>query len=101
MGSIVANEGFIKKFATVADPDTGAPALNANHVSLWSAVTYASQILFQLLSPITADRWGRKLNLWILTFFLTLVSTSVPSTTTANQADAPCSTVDRRRHPLQ
>lgn len=73
MGSIVANEGFIKQFATVTDPETGARVLDATHIALWSAVTYAAQIVFQLISPITADRWGRKLNLWILTGFLTFV----------------------------
>lgn len=74
MGNIVANEGFIKQFATVADPETGAMVLNATHVSIWSAVNYAAQIVFQLISPITADRFGRRINLWVLTCLLTLVS---------------------------
>lgn len=53
---------------------TGQPVLDAHHVSIWSAVNYASQITFQLISPITADRFGRKFNMWVFTFFLTLVS---------------------------
>lgn len=73
MGSIIANQGFINQFATTTDPETGEPALDAYHVSLWNAISFASQVLIQLISPITADRFGRKFNMWALTFFLTLV----------------------------
>ncbi|KAF9874256.1 MFS hexose transporter [Colletotrichum karsti] len=72
IGSLVANEGFIKQFATVSDPQTGHPALDATHVSVWNAISFASQILVQFVAPVTADRWGRKFNMWGLTFFLTL-----------------------------
>lgn len=74
MGSIVANQGFIQAFGTVHDPKTGKLVLDAHHVSIWAAVNYASQITFQFISPFTADRFGRKFNMWVFTFFLTLVS---------------------------
>ncbi|KAI8308017.1 Alpha-glucosides permease MPH3 [Colletotrichum sp. SAR11_59] len=72
VGSIVANEGFIKQFATVRDPKTGQPALNANHVSLWSSMFFVTAIAIQHIAPHTADRFGRKFNMWGVTFFLTL-----------------------------
>ncbi|KAI8224198.1 Alpha-glucosides permease MPH3 [Colletotrichum sp. SAR 10_86] len=67
VGSIVANEGFIKQFATVRDPKTGQPALNANHVSLWSSMFFVTAIAIQLIAPNTADRFGRKFNMWGVT----------------------------------
>ncbi|KAF6805037.1 sugar transporter [Colletotrichum musicola] len=72
VGSIVANEGFIKQFATVKDPKTGEPALNANHVSLWSSMFFVTAIAIPTVAPYTADRFGRKFNMWGVTFFLTL-----------------------------
>ena len=79
IGSIIANEGFIEQFATVTDPETGAPALNSPHVSLWQAMNFASQIIIQLIAPITADRFGRKFNMWALTVFLALVRYTLSS----------------------
>lgn len=73
VGSIIANKGFIDHFATVTDPETGEPALDTMHISLWSAVWYVTQVFVQIASPVTADRWGRKFNMWLLTFFLLLV----------------------------
>ncbi|KAJ0415216.1 general substrate transporter [Aspergillus carlsbadensis] len=72
IGNIVANEGFINQFATVTDPDTGEPALKSSHLSLWTAINFVSQIIMQLVSPITADRFGRKFNLWALMLLLVL-----------------------------
>ncbi|KAH6876392.1 general substrate transporter [Thelonectria olida] len=72
IGSIIANEGFIEYFATVKDPDTGKPALNAQHISLWSACYFVTSILIQTIAPVTADRFGRKFNMWGVTFFLTM-----------------------------
>lgn len=74
IGSIIANEGFIRYFATVTDPDTGKPALDSQHISLWAACYFVSAILIQTIAPVTADRFGRKFNMWCITFFLTLVS---------------------------
>ncbi|KAH7258754.1 hypothetical protein MRS44_009735 [Fusarium solani] len=71
IGSIIANEGFIQYFATVEDPDTGKPALNAQHISLWSACYFITSILIQTIAPVTADKFGRKFNMWGVTFFLT------------------------------
>ncbi|KAM5341255.1 hypothetical protein ACJ41O_015364 [Fusarium nematophilum] len=72
IGSIIANEGFIKYFATVEDPDTGVPALNSQHISLWAASYFITSILIQSIAPVTADKFGRKFNMWGVTFFLTL-----------------------------
>lgn len=85
IGSIIANEGFIEQFATVTDPETGAPALNSTHVSLWQAMNFASQIIIQLIAPITADRFGRKFNMWALTVFLALVRYTLSSLVVASQ----------------
>ncbi|KAF4334038.1 general substrate transporter [Fusarium beomiforme] len=72
IGSIIANEGFIDYFATVKDPQTGKPALNTQHISLWSACYFITCILIQTIAPVTADKFGRKFNMWGVTFFLTL-----------------------------
>ena len=74
IGSIIANEGFIKQFATVTDPATGEPALDSQHISLWQASSFVSQIFIQLFSHLTADRYGRKFNMWAFTALLTTVS---------------------------
>lgn len=87
IGSIIANEGFIKQFATVIDAETGEPALNSTHVSLWQAINFVSQIFIQLIAPITADRFGRKFNMWALTVFLTAVSTSECQRASTDRAD--------------
>ncbi|KAL2849592.1 general substrate transporter [Aspergillus pseudoustus] len=72
IGSIVANEGFIQYFATTTDPDTGAPALDSQHISLWSACYFITSILIHSVAPVTADKFGRKFNMWGVTLFLTL-----------------------------
>lgn len=74
IGSIVANRGFVQAFATVLEPATGNMVLDARHISLWNSISFASQIVAQMISPFTADRFGRKFNMWLLTVFLTLVS---------------------------
>lgn len=78
IGSIIANEGFIKQFATVTDPATGEPALDSQHISLWQASSFVSQIFIQLFSHLTADRYGRKFNMWAFTALLTTVSLVPP-----------------------
>lgn len=75
IGSIVANQGFINQYGTVKDPKTGKLALNATHISLWGALYFVTAICIQSVAPITADRFGRKFNMWGITFFITLVST--------------------------
>ncbi|KAH7114282.1 general substrate transporter [Dendryphion nanum] len=72
IGSIIVNQGFINQFGTVKDPQTGKLALNANHISLWSSLYFVTAISIQSVAPITADRFGRKFNMWGVTFFLTL-----------------------------
>lgn len=76
VGSIIANQGFINQFATVTDSETGQPALDSNHVALWQAISFVAQIAVQLVAPITADRHGRKFNMWALTVFLTAASST-------------------------
>lgn len=82
IGSIIANQGFIDQFATVTNAE-GVRELSTTHISLWQAINFVFQIVIQLIAPITADRFGRKFNMWALTLFLTLVSehlrTSTPS----------------------
>ncbi|OAL57382.1 general substrate transporter [Pyrenochaeta sp. DS3sAY3a] len=72
IGSIVANQGFINQYGTVKDPKTGKLALNATHISLWGALYFVTAICIQSVAPITADRFGRKFNMWGITFFITL-----------------------------
>ncbi|KAF5559111.1 general substrate transporter [Fusarium phyllophilum] len=72
IGSVIANEGFIEYFATVKDPQTGKPALNSQHISLWAACYFVTSILIQSIAPVTADKFGRKFNMWGVTLFLTL-----------------------------
>ncbi|KAF2994970.1 hypothetical protein E8E13_003257 [Curvularia kusanoi] len=72
IGSIVANQGFIEQYGTVKDPQTGKLALNATHISLWGALYFVTAICIQAIAPITADRFGRKFNMWGITFFITL-----------------------------
>ncbi|KAL2752048.1 hypothetical protein ACRALDRAFT_1083634 [Sodiomyces alcalophilus JCM 7366] len=74
VGSIIANRGFVQQFATVTNPDTGQPDLDAQHIGLWNGLNFAAQIVVQIISPFTADRWGRKFNMWAFTFFLTLLT---------------------------
>jgi hypothetical protein len=74
IGSIVANRGFINQYGTVRDPKTGALALNATHIALWGALYFVSAVCIQSVAPTTADRYGRKFNMWGITFFITLVS---------------------------
>jgi MFS family permease len=77
IGSIVANKGFIQQYGTVRDPKTGELALNAQHISLWGALYFVTCILCQLVAPYTADRFGRKFNMWGITFFITLVRSAI------------------------
>ena len=73
IGSIVANQGFINQYGTVKDPQTGKLALNATHISLWGALYFVTAICIQTVAHHTADRFGRKFNMWGITFFITLV----------------------------
>ncbi|KAH7073250.1 general substrate transporter [Paraphoma chrysanthemicola] len=71
IGSIVANQGFINEYATVTDKATGKPALSATHIALWGALYSVSCIAIQSVAPTTADRFGRKFNMWAITVFIT------------------------------
>jgi hypothetical protein len=73
IGSIVANQGFINQYGTVRDPATGKLALNATHIALWGAVYFVTCIMIQVIAPTTADRFGRKFNMWCITVFITTV----------------------------
>jgi hypothetical protein len=41
---------------------------------LWSAINFVSQVIFQFLSPFTANRFGLKANMYTFTALITLVS---------------------------
>jgi MFS family permease len=81
IGSIVANQGFINQYGTVKDPKTGKLALNAQHIALWGAVYFVTCIAIQLVAPTTADRYGRKFNMWGITVFITTASFHIPKDT--------------------
>lgn len=73
IGSIIANRGFIQQYGTVRNKRTGALELSATHIALWGALYFVSAVLIQTLGPYCADRFGRKFNMWAITFFITLV----------------------------
>jgi hypothetical protein len=77
IGSIVANQGFIDQYGTVKDPVTGKLALNATYIALWGALYFVTCIAIQLVAPTTADRYGRKFNMWGITVFIGIVSSSL------------------------
>jgi MFS family permease len=88
-GSVIANKGeslsffclavfwhctgFVQQFGTVIDAQ-GELQLNAQYVGLWSAINFVSQVIFQFLSPFTANRFGLKANMYTFTALITLVS---------------------------
>ncbi|RSH82919.1 hypothetical protein EHS25_005909 [Saitozyma podzolica] len=65
-GSIVGNPGFVKQFGTVVSA-AGVVSLDANYVGLWGALKFVAQVVTQAISPITANRFGLRFNLWVLT----------------------------------
>lgn len=56
------------------DPATGDLALNASYLSLWSGFNFVAQIASQILSPLSGDRFGRKLNMYLFTGSMLVVS---------------------------
>jgi MFS family permease len=64
-------------FATKIGPH-GEKVIDATHVSLWGGTQFAVQILFQLLSPLTSDRYGVKVNLYIPTAAIVIVGVEKP-----------------------
>lgn len=66
--------GFIQQFGTVRDPATGELALNASYLSLWSGFNFVAQIVSQILSPLSGDRFGRKVNMYLFTGSMLVVS---------------------------
>lgn len=65
--------GFINQFGTVRDPVTGALSLKAVHVSAWNGTNFGSSVIFQLLSPFTANKFGLRFNMWSFTLLIVLV----------------------------
>ena len=55
---------------------TGRIELDAKHVSIWAGMSFVAQIVFQLLSPITGDRFGLRVNMWIFTVAKIIVSST-------------------------
>ena len=68
--------GFINQFATVIDAQ-GKRQLNASHVGLWAAINYVTQAVAQFTSPLTANKFGLRFNMWLFTLFKLLVSQQV------------------------
>jgi len=50
----------------------GQLALDAQYVGLWNAINFVSQVVFQVISPFSADRFGLRFNLYTFTFFILL-----------------------------
>lgn len=65
--------GFINQFGTIRDAE-GNLQVNAQHVGLWAAINFVSQVVFQLISPFSANRFGLKINMYIFTAMITVVS---------------------------
>ncbi|ORX37529.1 general substrate transporter [Kockovaella imperatae] len=63
-GSIVANQGFIKQFATVKD-QTGVRGLDPTWLSTWSALLNVGQIVTFTHISWVADRFGRKVSFYL------------------------------------
>lgn len=68
--------GFINQFGTVRDPVTGVLSLKAVHVSAWNGTNFGSSVIFQLLSPVTANKFGLRFNMWCFTLLIVLVSST-------------------------
>lgn len=66
--------GFINQFGTVHNPTTGELELDAKYVSFWSGFNMVSQILSQAISPIIGDRFGRRVNMYLYTASMIVVS---------------------------
>lgn len=73
LGVLTPSLGFIQQFGTVTDSTTGAIEIDALYISLWGGFNFVAQIMFQALSPITGDRYGRKLNMWLFTMSMVIV----------------------------
>jgi hypothetical protein len=67
--------GFVNQFGTIRDA-TGALALDAQYVGAWNGSNFGSQVLFQLLSPFTANLFGIRFNMYCFTSLIVLVSGS-------------------------
>jgi hypothetical protein len=70
------HKGFIDQFATVTN-DQGVRVLDANYVGLWSAMNYVSQAVSQFGSPLTAQKFGIRFNLYLFTLLKLVVSRRV------------------------
>jgi MFS family permease len=67
------HKGFIDQFATVTNAK-GVRVLDANYVGLWSAMNYVSQAVSQFGSPLTAQKFGIRFNLYLFTLLKLVVS---------------------------
>lgn len=73
VGNIVANPGFIQQFGTVTNA-AGQLELAATHVSLWSGFQYVGQVVFQAISPLISDKFGRRVAMYVLNGLMLIVS---------------------------
>ncbi|KAK1496983.1 hypothetical protein CCUS01_13265 [Colletotrichum cuscutae] len=58
--SIVANKGFVRQFATLADA-SGKPYLDSPILSGWSSIMSVGQVLGMTTIPFLSSQFGRKL----------------------------------------
>ncbi|GFZ51067.1 hypothetical protein JCM24511_08825 [Saitozyma sp. JCM 24511] len=72
-GNIIANPGFIQQFGTVVGAN-GQLALDALHVSAWGGVLSGGNIFGNILGGFTADLFGRKFNMFLMTLLLMLAT---------------------------
>jgi hypothetical protein len=69
------HKGFVDQFATVTNAK-GVRVLDANHVGLWGAMNYVTQAISQFGSPLTAQAFGIRFNLYLFTLLKLVVSWS-------------------------
>ncbi|KAL2843339.1 general substrate transporter [Aspergillus pseudoustus] len=71
VGSIIANPGFVKVFATQVD-ETSQPTLASSVLSTWGSLSSVGQLVGQLLISFVSNRFGRKISMYSLWLILAL-----------------------------
>lgn len=69
--SIIANTGFVSRFATIIAAKTGKPALASPILSGWSSIMSCGQIVGMTTLPFLSSRYGRKIAMY--TYWVILV----------------------------
>ncbi|KAF4555557.1 Sugar (and other) transporter-like protein 33 [Elsinoe fawcettii] len=74
-GSIIANTGFVREFATGIDAN-GQPFLTSPIISAWSAIMSVGQIIGMTTLPFISQPYGRKVAMYWYWFILTMSITA-------------------------